>query len=77
MTREEFLERARAAHGDKYEYIDVPDEFVAKKTFIKIVCKKHGIFEQLAKSHYIGYGCRECAKEARIKGFAKKAEEKK
>lgn len=77
MTREEFLEKARATHGDKYEYIDIPDEFVAKSTYIKIICPKHGIFEQIAKSHYSGYGCRKCAREIIMKNLNKKIQEKK
>ena len=63
MTKEEFLERARAKHGDKYTYVDLPDEFVAKSTTIKAICPKHGLFEQNARTHYRQSGCRECGNE--------------
>ena len=76
MTKEEFLKRANKVHNCKYEYIDIPNNFVAKKTDIRIVCPIHGEFLQNAKNHYNGYGCNECAKEIRVKKLLEKVKEK-
>ncbi len=57
-TLEEFLERVKIIHGDKYDYSLV--EYVNIYTKIKIICKEHGIFEQSPQSHLRGYGCHKC-----------------
>lgn len=59
MTKtEEFIEKARKVHGDKYDYSKV--EYVNSKTKVKIICPVHGEFEQTPNSHLIGRGCRKC-----------------
>ena len=60
MNREIFLEKARKIHGDRYEYLDIPDEFDPKITTIRVVCPIHGEFLQNARSHYRGSGCKIC-----------------
>lgn len=77
MTREEFIDRARKVHGNKYEYVDLPDVFTAKSTLIKAICPKHGLFEQNAKYHYEGGGCQKCAKEKKISALLVSTNEKK
>jgi len=42
LTTEQFIEKARAIHGDKYDYSKV--EYVNAKTKVCIVCKEHGEF---------------------------------
>ena len=54
-----FLSRARKAHGDKYDYGQVI--LVDSKTKIRIGCPVHGIFEQIPRSHMLGFGCKACA----------------
>jgi len=54
-----FLERAKAVHGDKYNYSLLPDNLKTKDK-IKILCQEHGVFEQEAKSHTLGIGCPKC-----------------
>src|SRR5690606_20516622 len=46
-------------HGDRYNY----DLVVYKnlRTKVKIVCKDHGVFEQVPDSHTKGHGCPHCA----------------
>jgi len=63
MTREEFLEKARAVHGDKYEYPSFGD-VVKSKDYIDIMCPKHGMFRQNVRAHYRGNGCPTCSKDA-------------
>jgi len=47
-TNGEFLNKAKEAHGEKYEYLE---EYKNQKTKIKILCKKHGEFFQTPKYH--------------------------
>ena len=59
MTTEEFIQKAKAVHGDKYDYSKV--EYVNSKTKLCIICPKHGEFRQGARQHLIGQGCPMCA----------------
>lgn len=59
-TKEEFIEKARAVHGDKYDYSKVVYVHSDKK--VKIICPIHGEFKQTPKSHLYGRGCPECKK---------------
>ena len=61
MTREQFIEKAKKVHGNKYDYSLVEYEKAHSK--VKIICPKHGIFEQLAYMHLQGNGCPKCAVE--------------
>lgn len=61
MTTEEFIERARAVHGDKYDYSKAV--YVNQKTPATIICPKHGEFQQNPYLHYTGSGCPRCAAE--------------
>jgi len=63
VTREEFIERANAIHGGKYNYDLV--EFETTSDTIKIICPKHGIFEQCVANHLQGQGCKDCWEERR------------
>lgn len=58
LTTEEFIEKARRIHGDKYDYSNV--KYLNNKKKVIIVCKTHGEFEQNASSHMIGNGCPKC-----------------
>lgn len=55
-----FIEKARMAHGDRYSY-DIT-EFKRSGLKVKIICKTHGVFEQIAANHLNGYGCHSCVK---------------
>lgn len=61
VTREEFIERANAIHGGKYNYDLV--EFETTSDVIKIICPKHGLFEQCVANHLAGQGCKDCGRE--------------
>lgn len=63
ITREEFIERANAIHGGKYNYDLV--EFETTSDTIKIICPKHGVFEQNCHAHLSGQGCWDCGIEKR------------
>ena len=63
MSTEEFIKKAKQIHGDKYDYSTVDMNNREKNGKIKIICPKHGEFEQLPNSHLQGYGCPKCAHE--------------
>ena len=57
---EDFLEKAKAIHGNRYDYSKI--EYVNRLTPIAIVCKEHGIFMQSPSGHINGKnGCPKCA----------------
>jgi len=59
MTSDEFIEKAQKIHGNKYDYSLV--DYKNNKTKIKIICLKHGIFEQKPNNHLIGQKCIYCS----------------
>ena len=74
LTLDFFLEKSKEVHGDKYDYSLV--EYVNTNTKVKIICKEHGMFEQLSYSHLAGSGCAKCSgKNKTIDDFIKKAKE--
>lgn len=60
LTTEEFIQRARKVHGDKYDYSKV--EYIDNRTKVCIICPEHSEFMQQGGSHLDGRGCPECAK---------------
>lgn len=58
LTTNEFIERAKKVHGDKYDYSKV--EYVNSYTKVCIICKKHGEFWQKPHNHLTNRGCKEC-----------------
>lgn len=58
LTTEQFIEKAKRAHLDKYDYAWA--EYINNHTKIKIVCPVHGVFNQTPMSHISGRGCPSC-----------------
>lgn len=58
---DEFIVKAKALHGDKYNYNLV--EYKTNNDMIKIVCSIHGIFEQRPRTHLSNHGCNLCNKD--------------
>ena len=56
---EEFIEKARQIHGDRYDYSKV--EYINAKTNVTIICPKHGEFLQTPDAHIHGSGCQKCS----------------
>lgn len=80
LSTEEFIERAREIHGDRYDYSNTV--CTGSKNNVEIYCKKHKCtFTQQAGSHLRGCGCPLCGKEPRrklrtsVKSFIKKSRE--
>lgn len=61
LTTEQFIEKARLVHGDKYDYSRV--EYVGNNTKVCIICPKHGEFWQTPHNHCHGQNCPLCALE--------------
>lgn len=57
-TKEEFIEKARKIHGDKYDYSKV--DYLNGKTKVIIICPEHGEFLQAPEKHLTGQGCPYC-----------------
>ena len=55
-----YVEKSRAVHGDRFEYLGI--EYQGAAAYLRILCKDHGEFLQLASSHTQGVGCVKCSK---------------
>lgn len=64
LTNEQFEKRAKSIHGDKYDYSLV--EYKTTKQKVKIICKLHGVFEQVPNKHLLGRGCQKCGKSLKL-----------
>ena len=63
LNTNDFIEKAKKVHGDKYDYSKVKYTTTNKK--VCIVCSEHGKFWQEASSHLRGCGCPVC-KESKL-----------
>ncbi len=58
FTLEEFINKARKIHGDKYIYSKV--EYINNYTKVCIICPEHGEFWQTPREHLRNQGCPKC-----------------
>jgi hypothetical protein len=61
ITTEEYLERVKSIHGNKYDYSKV--EYINTRTKVILICKTHGAFEIKADNVLAGQGCGQCARD--------------
>ncbi len=61
LIKEDFIKKSNIIHNNKYDYSKVVYE--NSKQQIIIICPEHGEFEQVAKNHISGNGCKKCAYE--------------
>ena len=59
LTTEQFIERAKKVHGDKYDYSKVV--YINNHTKVEIICFDHGSFFQKPNGHLSKNGCLLCA----------------
>jgi very-short-patch-repair endonuclease len=57
-TTDDVIENFKKIHRDEFDYSLV--DYINQKTKLKIICKKHGIFEQLYYNHLSGSKCPIC-----------------
>lgn len=63
LTQQQFIERAKKVHGNKYSYKNA--KYVKSRIKVEITCKKHGSFFQNPDSHINqSVGCPKCGREA-------------
>ena len=58
ITTDEFIQKAREVHGDKYDYSKV--NYVNSQTKVCIICPEHGEFWQTPSDHLRGHSCPNC-----------------
>lgn len=68
-TTDEFIQEAQKIHGDKYDYSVT--EYVKAHKPVKIICKKHGEFQQTPDNHLHGKGCYKCRHKSEGKLYDK------
>ena len=75
MTKEEFIEKSKAIHGNRYDYSRV--NYKDNKTKVCIICPIHGEFWQRPNNHLSGQGCPYCGGTHKYttEEFIKKAKE--
>ncbi|MBD3405045.1 MAG: hypothetical protein GF411_02780 [Candidatus Lokiarchaeota archaeon] len=59
LSTPDFVDRAISVHGDRYDYEN--SDYYGTKTKVKIMCPRHGEFEQIPNCHLSGNGCPKCA----------------
>lgn len=64
LTTEEFVVRARAVHGDVYDYSASKYQTARRK--VAIECPAHGTFVQTPAHHLSGTGCPQCAGNVKL-----------
>lgn len=67
-----FIKKSNEIHNNKYDYSLT--NYKNSKVKVKIICSKHGIFEQRPNDHLNGHGCHMCIKsigEEKIESFFK------
>lgn len=76
LTTQEFIEKAKKVHGDRYDYSKVKYKGATEK--VCIICKEHGEFWQKPNNHISQkQGCPKCAGNIKntTEDFIKKAKE--
>ncbi len=58
LSKEDFIQKAKVVHGDKYDYEKVIYKNYSTK--VEIICKEHGVFWQTPNNHLFGAGCPAC-----------------
>lgn len=62
LSRTEYIKRAKAVHGNRYNYDLVKEDYEFK---ITVICKIHGAFTQFRNHHLKGRGCAKCSRQKR------------
>ena len=70
LSIEEFIERAKKIHGDKYDYSKV--EYINSNIKVCIICPTHGEFWQRPIDHLNGCGCWKCRQSVLEKNILEK-----
>jgi len=66
MTTELFIKAANKKHKNRYIYTS--SKFIKSHEKLKVICKKHGVFEISPTSHLSGCGCNKCGFNTSLAG---------
>lgn len=70
LTTEEFIQKAKEIHGNKYDYSKV--NYISNSDKVCIICPEHGEFWQKANDHISGKkGCPKCRLKSQTKFYEK------
>lgn len=58
LSNEEFIEKSKSIHGNKYDYSKV--DYKNNRTKVCIICPEHGEFWMTPNSHLLNQGCPKC-----------------
>ena len=79
QTQQEFINKANIKHNNYYDYSLV--NYINATTKVKIICPKHGEYEQQPNNHLFGQRCIKCmgdnvrnARTSTTEGFIKKSQ---
>jgi very-short-patch-repair endonuclease len=61
LSQDEFIEKARAVHGELYDYSAT--HYSSSESPVEIRCLGHGVFRQAPNNHLYGRGCPQCGRE--------------
>jgi Zn finger protein HypA/HybF involved in hydrogenase expression len=64
LTTDQFIEKAKLVHGDKYDYSKTM--YTKAKFKLTVTCRNHGDFTQKANNHLNGNGCPTCANKVQM-----------
>lgn len=59
LDKNDFIKSSNSVHKNYYDY-SLVDDFKNVHCLVKIICPKHGIFEQRVMNHKRGEGCKSC-----------------
>lgn len=64
LTLDDFIERSKDKHGERYGYSK--SVYIGSKKKVDIICSVHGLFSQRASDHMAGAGCPSCANNVSV-----------
>lgn len=70
---DEFVEKVKKIHGNKYDYSKV--KYINAYTKVRIICPNHGEFFQTPHMHLLGQGCPKC-RSSKLENMVKVSLEK-
>lgn len=73
LSQEDFLERVRKIHGQRYDYSKTLYKRASEK--VVIACHNHGDFHISPRSHMAGHGCQKCGAEKVMDSITKTTKE--
>tara|TARA_B110000977_G_scaffold201073_1_gene293988 strand:+ start:52 stop:4359 length:4308 start_codon:yes stop_codon:yes gene_type:complete len=59
LNTKQVILQFKEVHGNKYDYSKV--YYISNNTPVRIICDKHGVFEQSPSNHKSGNGCGKCS----------------